>query len=105
MRATKDLDVWIRPSESNARNVLRALSQFGARLRDLTEDDLRRKGTIFEIGLPPLRIDIITAIGGVEFADAWPDRLETLLERAGICDFSSPSNSKQENLSTYSGPC
>ena len=82
MRATKDLDVWIRPSESNARNVLRALSQFGARLRDLTEDDLRRKGTIFEIGLPPLRIDIITAIGGVEFADAWPDRLETLF---GAC--------------------
>ena len=78
VRATKDLDVWIRPNENNARNVLRALSEFGAPLHDLTADDLNRKGTIFQIGLPPLRVDIITAIDGVEFADAWPDRLETL---------------------------
>ena len=50
VRATKDLDVWIRPSENNARNVLRALSEFGAPLHDLTVDDLHRKGTIFQIG-------------------------------------------------------
>ena len=40
-------------------------------------DDLSSKKTIFQIGLPPLRIDIITAIDGVEFEDAWPDRVET----------------------------
>jgi hypothetical protein len=78
VRATIDLDVWIRPSENNAQNVLRTLSEFGAPLHDLTADDLNRKGTIFQIGIPPLRIDVITAIDGVEFADAWPDRLETL---------------------------
>ena len=78
VRATKDLDVWVWPDERNAQKVLRALSDFGAPLNDLTADDLNRKGTIFQIGLPPLRIDIITAIDGVEFADAWPDRLETL---------------------------
>ena len=78
VRATKDLDVWIHPTENNARNVLGALGEFGAPLDDLTADDLNRKGTIFQIGLPPLRVDIITAIDGVEFADAWPDRLETL---------------------------
>jgi hypothetical protein len=50
---------------------------FGAPLHDLTEDDLTRAGTIFQIGVAPLRIDIITAIDGVEFSEAWAERLET----------------------------
>jgi len=78
VRATRDMGVWVRPEPSNAQKVLRALSEFGAPLSDLTADDLSRKETIFQIGLPPLRIDIITNIDGVEFEDAWPDRLETL---------------------------
>lgn len=77
VRATKVMDVWVRPEQSNAQKVLRALSEFGAPLSDLTVDDLSRKETIFQIGLPPLRIDVITDIDGVEFAEAWPDRLET----------------------------
>lgn len=77
VRATKDLDLWVRPEKSNAQKVLRALSDFGAPSGDLTVDDLSRKKTIFQIGLPPLRIDVITDIDGVEFAEAWPDRLET----------------------------
>jgi hypothetical protein len=78
VRATKDMDVWVRPEQSNAEKVLQALSDFGAPLRDLTSDDLSRKGTIFQIGVPPLRIDIITDVDGLEFAEAWPDRVETL---------------------------
>jgi hypothetical protein len=78
VRATKDLDLWLRPNQENANRVLQALSDFGAPLGDLTADDLSRKNTIFQIGVPPLRIDIITAIDGVEFADAWPDRVETV---------------------------
>ena len=77
VRATKDLDLWVRPEEANAQKVLRALSDFGAPLTNLTADDLSRKETIFQIGLPPVRIDIITDIDGVEFAEAWPDRVET----------------------------
>ena len=77
VRATKEMDVWVRPELSNAKKVLQALSDFGAPLSGLTVDDLSRKHTIFQIGLPPLRIDIITDIDGVEFADAWPDRVET----------------------------
>ena len=77
VRATKDIDVWVRPEPANAQKVLKALSDFGAPLRDLTADDLSRKETVFQIGVPPLRIDVITDIDGVEFADAWPDRLET----------------------------
>jgi hypothetical protein len=77
VRATKDLDVWIRANEKNARKVLQAISEFGAPSGDLTADDLSNPGTVFQIGIPPLRIDIITEIDGVEFAVAWPDRFRT----------------------------
>ena len=77
VRATKDLDVWVRPEKSNAERVLQALSDFGAPLSELTVDDLIKKETIFQIGQSPLRIDVITDIDGVDFAEAWPDRFET----------------------------
>lgn len=77
VRATKDLDVWVRPDSENAQRVLQALSAFGAPLGDLNQDDLSKAGTIFQIGVPPLRIDVITAIDGVDFADAWKDRFKT----------------------------
>ena len=77
VRATKDLGLWVRPDKSNAQKVLQALSDLGAPLSELTVDDFSRKDSIFEIGLPPLRIDVITDVDGVEFAEAWPDRFET----------------------------
>jgi hypothetical protein len=77
VRATKDLDVWVRPNPENAKRVLAALTAFGAPLGDLTEDDLSAQGTIFQIGVPPLRIDLITSIDGVDFTDAWPDRFKS----------------------------
>ena len=77
VRATKDLDVWVRPDEENAGRVLMALSAFGAPLGDLTTDDLSKAGTVFQIGVPPLRIDLMTAIDGVDFTEAWPDRFST----------------------------
>ena len=77
VRATKDLDLWVRPDKSNAQKVLQALSDFGAPLSEVTADDFSRKDSIFQIGMPPLRIDVITDVDGVEFEEAWPDRLET----------------------------
>lgn len=74
VRATKDLDIWIRADRENAHRVLKAISEFGAPLGDLTAADLSSPGPIFQIGLPPLRIDLITQIDGVDFVDAWPDR-------------------------------
>jgi len=76
VRATKDLDVWIRPGAGNAARVLAALTTFGAPLQDLREEDLARPGLVFQIGVAPIRVDVITVIDGVEFEDAWPDRLE-----------------------------
>ena len=76
VRATKDLDVWIRPEIENAHRTVQALRSYGAPLQDLTEKDLATPGTEFQIGIPPLGIDILTRIDGVEFAAAWPDRLQ-----------------------------
>jgi hypothetical protein len=77
VRATEDLDVWVRPDPQNAKRVLNALKAFGAPLHDLTEKDLATPGVVFQIGVAPLRIDILTAIDGVDFADAWAGRLIT----------------------------
>jgi len=85
VRATKDLDLWVRPEKSNAEKVIQALSEFGAPLSDLTVDDLSRKETIFQMGMPPIRIDVITNIDGVDFTEAWPDRLQILF--AGVPAF------------------
>jgi len=74
-RATGDLDIWVRPEEPNARRVLQALEGFGAPLFDLSLEDLCTPGTVFQMGVPPCRIDILTAITGVEFDDAWPRRV------------------------------
>jgi hypothetical protein len=79
IRATKDLDVWVHATHENATRAYRALAAFGAPLHDLTEADLATPGTIFQIGVPPVRVDVITAIDGVEFGDAWPERVEATL--------------------------
>ncbi len=75
VRATKDFDVWVRPTPANAPRVLTALAAYGAPLHDLCETDLASPGTVFQIGVPPLRIDVLTAIDGVAFDEAWPMRL------------------------------
>src|SRR5262249_33278620 len=74
-RATGDLDVWIEATERNAERVLAALGAFGAPLHDLTIADLSRPGVVFQIGLPPVRIDLLTAIDGVDFSKAWTRRI------------------------------
>lgn len=68
--------MWVRPSAGNATRVMQALSAFGAPFGDLTKVDLTMLGTIFQIGVPPLRIDVITAIDGVEFSEAWNRKFE-----------------------------
>src|SRR5688572_21151442 len=79
-RATGDLDLWIDPTAANARRAYRALAAFGAPLADLTERDLQTPGVVFQIGLVPRRIDILTDVSGLTFAAAWPHRVETTHE-------------------------
>ena len=74
-RATGDLDLWVRATPENAGRVLSALRLFGAPLHDLCEQDLATPGIVFQIGLPPRRIDLLTAISGVAWEDAWANRV------------------------------
>lgn len=78
-RATQDLDVWIESTEENASRVWSALVDFGAPLEafGLTVQDLMRPDMVFQLGLPPNRIDLLTGISGVDdFAKAWEGRQE-----------------------------
>jgi hypothetical protein len=75
-RATGDIDIWVRPTPENAGRVLRAVARFGAPLRDLSATDLSTPGTVFQIGVPPRRIDLMTSIDAVEFDAAWTGRLQ-----------------------------
>jgi hypothetical protein len=70
-RATGDLDRWIRPSAENARRTRRALGVFGAPLENLAESDFSTPGTVIQIGREPRRIDLLPAIDGVGFDEAW----------------------------------
>jgi len=77
VRATQDFDIWVRPSPENAQRVIEALRAFGAPLHDLTEKDLSTPGLIFQIGVEPIRIDVLTVIDGVQFEEAWTDRMSS----------------------------
>jgi hypothetical protein len=73
-RATADLDLWIDATPDNAARVMRALTAFGAPLRDISVDDFSQEGVVYQIGLPPGRIDILTQLTGLAFSEAWPTR-------------------------------
>ena len=74
-RATGDLDVWIDATPENADRVWAALRTFGAPLSGLSPADLSSPGIVFQIGVVPGRIDILTQLTGLLFDDAWPSRV------------------------------
>ncbi len=76
-RATGDLDVWIDATPDNAARLMKALADFGAPLSGVTAADFSRPGIVFQLGLPPRRIDVLTALTGLTFADAWPNRVRS----------------------------
>jgi hypothetical protein len=85
-RATGDLDIWVASEPDNARRVMAALRRFGAPVEDhgVTEGDFARKDTVYQIGLPPRRIDVMTSISGVEFDDAWRSRATAEIDGGSV---------------------
>ena len=79
-RATMDIDIWVMQSPQNAEAVLRALRRFGAPLNNLTKEDLQTDGTIFQIGVAPRRIDIITAASGLRFEETFQNSISVNIE-------------------------
>lgn len=83
-RATGDIDIWVRPSVSNAERVWQALRAFRAPLSKVSPADFAVQDIVYQIGLPPQRIDFLTSISGVEFETAWLDRAEITLDNLRI---------------------
>ena len=76
-RATGDIDVFVRPTAANAERIWRALVAFGAPLAAASVQvrDFATPGLVYQIGLPPRRIDVLTEISGVSFEEAWESRV------------------------------
>lgn len=79
-RATADMDIWIAVAPDNAQSVLSAFHQFGMKSPDLTAETFQLDDKIIRMGLPPMRIEIMTSIDGVVFEDCFPRRQMIELE-------------------------
>ncbi len=79
-RFTKDIDFWIRSGTENAARLLAALSDFGFGKLDIDETDISTPGKVIQLGVPPNRIDLVTAIDGLDFDSAWKRRVESEYE-------------------------
>jgi len=75
-RATMDIEIWVNPSPENADHVYAALGKFGAPTDQISVEDLTKDDTIFQIGVAPRRIDILTNITGVDFKEASKDAVK-----------------------------
>ncbi len=79
-RATGDLDIWIRNDPENARRIMRVLSKFGAPAKELSAEDFTSTDLIVQLGVEPSRIDLLTGITGVEFEEAWRNRISITID-------------------------
>lgn len=78
VRATLDIDLWVRPTSENARRVWRALERFRAPLSKMEIGDFAEPEVLYQIGVPPSRIDIMTSVTGLAFDAAWPNRVTAM---------------------------
>ena len=83
-RFTKDIDIWIEACPVNARKVYAALRDFGAPVSTVSEDDFAHEGYFYQIGVPPVRVDILMSIPGLQFADAWQRRNGIKIDQTNI---------------------
>lgn len=82
VRATGDIDLWVKTDPDNAARIMAALERFGAPLQQIGQQDFETPGIVFQIGVAPQRIDLLTLIDAVEFDEAWSERQE--VEVAGL---------------------
>jgi hypothetical protein len=83
-RYTKDLDLWVDPTGDNPERVYRALARFGAALEGVNPNDFRDPDCVFQVGIEPLRVDILNDISGLRSADAWPSAARRVRSRPAI---------------------
>jgi hypothetical protein len=74
-RTTGDLDLWVNATPENAGRILRALEEFGVGGLDLSTADFVKPEHVVQLGVQPVRVDLVTAIDGVQWAEAWQGKL------------------------------
>ena len=100
-RYTKDLDIWVEMTSGNASNILKALNQFGFGSLEIDASDFTMPDRMLQLGYPPGRIDILTTLPGVEFAECYPAR--TVVEIDGVLvNFIDLENLKKNKTATGS---
>lgn len=80
VRATGDLDLFVRMSPSNAASLVKVFGDFGFTTPELNEGLFLEEGKIVRIGLPPVRIEVLNSISGIRFEDAYPKRIEAMID-------------------------
>lgn len=78
VRVTVDIDIWVRPTVDNAGRTWKALQRFRAPLTKMREADFAVPEVLYQIGVPPNRVDIMTSVTGLVFEEAWPRRITAL---------------------------
>lgn len=96
-RYTKDIDIWIEITPENADRMIRALTQFGFGSLGLVAEDFLEPDQIIQLGYPPARIDILTSIPGVDFADCYDKRVQVEIDgvRINFIDLENLKRSKR----------
>lgn len=79
-RFTQDLDVWVKPSVANAEKVLSSLSAFGFPSGELSINDFTNPNTVFQMGNPPFRVDIMNSVDGLKFEPCYKRRVSAKLD-------------------------
>jgi len=79
-RATADMDIWIGMNPKNAGEVVTALKEFGFNVPDLSVEVFLKPNQIIRMGMPPVRIEILTTISGVSFEECYPERVKDELD-------------------------
>ncbi len=80
LRATMDIDIWVRPTLDNARKLMLALARFGAPMDGVALDEFVMKEQVLQIGVVPRRIDILTFASGLDFSEALANSMETAVD-------------------------
>lgn len=83
-RSTKDIDVCIEMSDTNASNMVQVINDFGFRSLKLKKEDFLKKDFITQLGFPPLRIDILNDLSGVSFEEAWHNKKIVTIENVPV---------------------
>ena len=79
-RATNDIDIWVAMNQENAGKITRVLKEFGFDIPDLTPELFLQKDRMVRLGLPPMRIEVLVEISGVQFKECYEERVDDVID-------------------------